>query len=1038
MSRIFALVLAGIVIFCSSVPAEEAAPDWVKVTADPGWQARDSSGEMVFKDKMWLLGGWYDSFHAPPRDVWSSADGKAWHCVQKDAPWKYSDLGMTLAFGDAMWFMGGWTNGRLAGHGATNEVWSSTDGAKWQSAGKAGWSPRLAAAVVEFKGRMWMLGGSENYYFGDDKSLKNDVWSSSDGKVWTQETPAAGWSPRAYHQAVVLNDTLYVFGGGNYVPKYHALNDVWSSTDGKTWKQVTDKAGWSPRLWFSSAVYQGRMWVLGGWSHNPSRNWGDVWHSTNGKDWTQLISQVIWTPRHEHSSYVFQDKLWVAGGHAKPLSSEVWSLELPRPAAEEPPPKASSETPPLVIAQPDADKPLPFRAGAALVDLAPSSFPVRVNGWFTERTADSVVDPLTARALALADGRTTLVLCVVDSCMVPRGILDEAKAKASQATGVPVDRMLISATHTHSAPAAMGCLGSRMDPAYAAILPGKIAEAVIAAVKNLQPARAGWTAFDDWDHTHNRRWIRRPDKLLDDPFGQPTVRANMHPGHQSPDVTGPSGPVDPQLSMLAVESTEGKPLALLANYSMHYQGSPLLSSDYFGRFTVHIGELLKAGPGFTGIMSQGTSGDLWSGDYSAPAKSALEYDAYAREIAERVAAAYRKIEWHTAVPLAMVETTLTLNNRIPDEARLRWAEERQQALGDQLPQAQADIYALEAMYLHEGPTTEFKLQALRIGDLGITGIPNEVFCLTGLKLKARSPFHLTMNISLANGAEGYIPPPEQHALGGYTTWPARTAKLEEPAETKITAALTTLLEKASGKPARTPAAGLTDHAKAIMEAKPLAFWRMEQMESGAVPDSMERHPATLEPGVALYLPGHDEKPRTAPLSRAFHFAGGRMHASVPLGDDYSVSFWLWNGMPTDARPVTGYAYSRGRDGDSTAAGEHLGIGGTHLPGAQGRLILFNGNESNQLLTGKSTLALKAWHHVVLVREGTNVRVHLDGRPVPDLEGTLPLTIPPDLKQLCFGGRIDGFVHWEGKLDEIAVFPGALAPTTISQLYQAGR
>ena len=163
-----------------------------------------------------------------------------------------------------------------------------------------------------------------------------------------------------------------------------------------------------------------------------------------------------------------------------------------------------------------------------------------------------------------------------------------------------------------------------------------------------------------------------------------------------------------------------------------------------------------------------------------------------------------------------------------------------------------------------------------------------------------------------------------------------------------------------------------------------------------------------------------------------------MQASVPLGDTYSVAFWLWNGMPTDARPVTGYAYSRGRDGDSTAAGEHLGIGGTHLPGAQGRLILFNGNESNQLLTGKSTLSLKAWHHVVLVREGTNVRVHLDGRPVPDLEGTLPLTIPPDLQQLCFGGRVDGFANWEGKLDELAVFPGALAPTTISQLYQTAR
>ena len=65
-----------------------------------------------------------------------------------------------------------------------------------------------------------------------------------------------------------------------------------------------------------------------------------------------------------------------------------------------------------------------------------------------------------------------------------------------------------------------------------------------------------------------------------------------------------------------------------------------------------------------------------------------------------------------------------------------------------------------------------------MGGLGITAIPDEVFAITGLKLKMRSPFDMTMNITLANGSEGYIPPPEQHRLGGYTTWPARTAGLE--------------------------------------------------------------------------------------------------------------------------------------------------------------------------------------------------------------------------------------------------------------------
>lgn len=326
--------LIALVILLATLPAtgdDAASPDWVKVTDKAGWQPRDSQGEVVYKDRLWIFGGWFNSYEAPPRDVWSSADGKSWKLVEKAAPWKHSDLPMSLVFDDKMWMMGGWYNGRLKGHSASNEVWWSTDGAKWQQAtAKAGWTPRIAAGAVVFKGKMWILGGTENYYFGTDASLKNDVWHSTDGKDWKLATANAGWSPRAYHQAVVLNDRIYVFGGGNYVPKYHANNDVWSSDDGVKWTKVADAAPWHPRLWFSAVTYRNRMWVLGGWSNNPSRNWGDVWHSKDGKVWTQLKSKVSWKERHEHSAFVFQDKIWVAGGHATPLSSEVWSLALPR------------------------------------------------------------------------------------------------------------------------------------------------------------------------------------------------------------------------------------------------------------------------------------------------------------------------------------------------------------------------------------------------------------------------------------------------------------------------------------------------------------------------------------------------------------------------------------------------------------------------------------------------------------------------------------------------------------------------------------
>jgi len=275
-----------------------------------------------------------------------------------------------------------------------------------------------------------------------------------------------------------------------------------------------------------------------------------------------------------------------------------------------------------------------FRAGAAAIDITPQKFPVIVNAMFEERTANRAVDPLFSKALVLEDGKTRLAIVIVDSCIIPRELLDRAKELASERAGIPPERMLIAATHTHSAPSAMAVLGSRADPDYVAWLPGRIAESIVAAAQRLEPARVGWASVDDWEHTHCRRWIRRPDRILADPFGEKTFRANMHPGHQSPDVTGPSGPVDPELSVLGVQALDGRPLALLANYSQHYYGSPLVSSDYFGRFARHIGEGLGADDKFVGIMSQGTSGDQMWMDYSAPAND-IGYDAYAKEVATR-------------------------------------------------------------------------------------------------------------------------------------------------------------------------------------------------------------------------------------------------------------------------------------------------------------------------------------------------------------------------------------------------------------------
>ncbi len=232
-------------------------------------------------------------------------------------------------------------------------------------------------------------------------------------------------------------------------------------------------------------------------------------------------------------------------------------------------------------------------------------------------------DPVCAKCLVLDDGSIRLAIVVVDSCMMPRELLDRAKELAREKTGIPTERILISATHTHSAPAAMGALGCPPTQVMSSLLPGRIAESIERAAKQLEPARIGWNVIDDHEHTFCRRWIRRPDKMLDDPFGQRNVRANMHPGYQNPDAIAPAGPVDPALTVLSVQSRNGRPIAVLANYSMHYYGAEPVSADYFGRFAGALAKRIGAqavDPPFVGIMSQGTSGDQMWMDYGQAKK----------------------------------------------------------------------------------------------------------------------------------------------------------------------------------------------------------------------------------------------------------------------------------------------------------------------------------------------------------------------------------------------------------------------------------
>lgn len=683
-----------------------------------------------------------------------------------------------------------------------------------------------------------------------------------------------------------------------------------------------------------------------------------------------------------------------------------------------------------------------LQAGAVIVDVTPTKFPVLVNGSMTSRSVSTVKTKINARAIVVADDEERLAIVVVDSCMLPRPLLDEVKKLTAQRTKIPADHILISATHAHSAPSSLACLGTDADPEYVPFLRGKLVDAIAAAEANLEPAQVGWGSENAADYTALRRWILRPDRLRNDPFGNPTVRATMHAGTNWDNAVGESGPEDPELSLISFRAPNGRPIALLANFSMHYFGDASLSADYFGLYCNGLQDQLgkkvdKDAPPFVAIMSHGCSGDIYRRDYTKPKDQwafTNDINEYAQGLVKITLQAYKNIKYRQDADIAMEENRLQMNYRVPNKQLLVWSQKIVKELGDRLPKTQEEIYAREQVILHERQNTEIVTQALRIGDIAIATTPNETYALTGLKLKRQSPLAKTMVIELANGGDGYIPPPEQHLLGGYNTWAARSAGLEVLAEPRIVESDLELLEKVSNQRRifyqqnRGPAAG------AILALKPAAYWRLDEFNGPRARDaSGNQRDAIYEPAIAYFLEGPKSKSfcKADESNRAVHFAGNRLQARInDLKDQYSISLWIWNGMPLDAREICGWMFSQGPNHGLAAYGDHLGLGGTEFPG---KLVFMNGSDRKPH-AGQTTIERWTWSQVTLVRDGDSVKVYLNGKPEIELKSA-PGKPGPMLEQLFFGGRTDNQSNWEGRLDEIAVFNRALTPAEVKTLAQ---
>lgn len=450
-----------------------------------------------------------------------------------------------------------------------------------------------------------------------------------------------------------------------------------------------------------------------------------------------------------------------------------------------------------------------IKAGAAVSNITPF-LGDEIVGDFNTPEAVHIHDDLYVRCLVLDDGETKLAFGVIDNVFIRKEVLDAAKQLASEKTTIPFEHIMLSATHTHSATSASGKgklrvaweTGEPFDE-YQMLVICRIADGMVRALNNLELARIGYGRVEIPTHVFNRRWKMKPGTKLPNPFGgEDKVRTN--PGKENSNLLEAAGPTDPEVVFLAVESLNGRPIALLANYSLHYVGGVPkrhISADYFGVFASRISRLLHGDnqdPPFVAIMTNGTSGDINNINVKEPPIKYRPYEKMqivANDIADSVFQAYKKIRFKTEIPISAGQKELVLRVRKPTKKMLERA-----SIFTQLPREQhfhpnEHIYIERILDMEQNwpDSIAVDIQVFNIGDLAIGAVPFEMFAEAGLEIKQQSPFPATFVIGLANGGFGYLPTAEQYELGGYETW-LGTNRVEKEASAKITKTLLDIMD----------------------------------------------------------------------------------------------------------------------------------------------------------------------------------------------------------------------------------------------------
>lgn len=397
--------------------------------------------------------------------------------------------------------------------------------------------------------------------------------------------------------------------------------------------------------------------------------------------------------------------------------------------------------------------------GMSELDITPalgSSMP----GYFSDRKSTDIIDRLYAKALVVESEGEVVAFVVLDTILVEAGIVQQIRERVQQMSDIAADHVMVSATHTHTGPPVATTTFLSTDPEYLSWLVKKAADAVIIAYQNRQEARIGYGIGMEDGIAFNRRFFMKDG----------TVRTN--PGVGNPDVVRSVGPIDPQVSIMRIDTLDGQPIGVLTNYALHTDtvGGTKYCADYPGELSKMLKKAL--GDHVVSMFMMGASGNINHINVMGISREEYVRDPFyykklGRILAGEVLKVHEKIATHPSMPIKVEQSLITLQYRQPTSAEV------DQARLARVQLTSADVEwnfageLLKAYELGEGEV-QTEIQVIRVGEIAVVGLPGEIFVEYGLEIKKDSPFPFTIINELCNGVPGtYICTREAYEQGGY-------------------------------------------------------------------------------------------------------------------------------------------------------------------------------------------------------------------------------------------------------------------------------